>query len=48
MSKADIINQINAKKIDKVLDFLTLKGWMHFKGENLRNINNIKNIKLMF
>ena len=42
------MNQNIAKRIDKLLNFLTLKGCIHFKGENLSNINKIKNIKLKF
>ena len=42
------MNQNIAKRIDKFLNFLTLKGWIHFKGENFSNINKIKNIKLKF
>ena len=42
------MNQTIVKKIDKYLSFFTLKGCMHFKGENLSNINKIKNNKLKF
>ena len=42
------MNQNIAKIIDKLLNFLTLKGRIHFKGENFSNIKKIKNIKLKF
>tara|TARA_Y100001958_G_C20883530_1_gene312755 strand:+ start:449 stop:628 length:180 start_codon:yes stop_codon:yes gene_type:complete len=35
-------------KIEKLLNFLTLKGWIHFKGENFKIINKLKINKLTF
>ena len=48
ISKIEVMNQNITKIIDKLLNFLTLKGCMHFKGENFNNINKIKNTKLKF
>ena len=48
INKAEVMNQIIVKKIDKFRNFLTLKGCIHFNRENLRNINIIKNIKLIY
>ena len=48
INKAEVMNQIIVKKIDKFRNFLTLKGCIHLNRENLRNINIIKNIKLIY
>ncbi len=48
IKKVEVMNQTIVKKIDKFFNFFTLKGCMHFIGENLSNINKIKNIKLKF
>ena len=46
ISKADIKNQIIVKNIEMFLNFLTLRGCTHFKGENFKIINKLKISKL--
>ena len=46
ISKPDIKNQIIVKNIEIFLNFLTLRGCTHFKGENFKIINKLKINKL--
>ena len=48
INKTDVINQRIEKNMENFLNFLTLKGCIHFKGENFRSINKIKTIKFIF
>ena len=42
INNAEVKNQVIVKKIDKYLNFLTLKGCIHLIGENFNIINNTK------